>query len=1191
MPSSIVLTAIFGDMLLAGAALGSFGLAAASFGIRMVTMMVISSLVSRKGSSGGSSSVDQGTRVQLPPSTDNKIPVVYGEAWMKPIITDAKMSEDQQTMWYVLTFSEAMELDATGTFSFGDIYWGDKKLNFDATDLTKVVSWTDSNDETDTKCADKLNFYLYRDGGNRPLNTALQAWEVLNDSAIASENRWLSSNKMTKLVFAIVKVKYDRDAGITGLAEITAKVKNTLNKPGSVIKDYLQNTRYGAGLASTAIDATALTALDTYSDQTITYTKVGGGTETAPRYRINGPINTTKSFLANLNQLVDACDSWLQWNEVTNKWSVVINRSYADLDPNGDNIFRVNKDNIIGGVNIQPVDLNSTYNSIEVQFPNDKARDQSGYYNIDLEQFPNVIRNSNEPDNALTIQLPFTNNIVEAQYIASRRLLQSREDLAITFTMDYSGIQIDAGDVIGVTHERYGWDEQTYGSTGKLFRVNQVQEATADDGTLFAKIMASEYNDELYVIDSAQLQDFDLSLNSGIQDPTRISQPVPPTIPAELIISADNQPTFTVRATIPSSGNVVAMEFWYATSANAALDKYSLYGIELNNASNVFNNGTQLDIIVTGLPQATYVWKVRAVGTRTKSAFSNGTTLSNWNPQYGTITGQNFEAHFSPGTLSVRKDSTGVYYYSTAVARLFGQSGSQYINFDVSQTDSAMAIDSFRIGATSTTGWADITKSNITLDTATITDSGSPPVGAIFQAPTAVNDLGGTMTVPIRYKNHAGEVFQASAPAIQQFLVLVDGVKGDDGDKGDKGDKGDTGEPGGASDQPRTASGYVYYTIAQALAPNVPSAGGFSWDTGALAGLTANWTTTFTPTAPAGGSAGNPNTAEKYWASEYFVKEDVYGGTITVTFSSVFNWINFNGLVTFTNLSTRSPTDATFIDGGSIKTNTITANKITVTDLSSINADLGTITAGTITVGNNPSLDGTSMTGSGFDVNTNGTFALGNAATNITYNGTQLTLNGDVVATGNIKNNGVTIGKLAPGASLPDYVRTYKGNVTPNLPENIWWPLQLDAAALNNEVGFVDYDTTRILVPAGTFFYELSVPVKNQGSDTIDAVYTSIIDNPVAAGSGGYYETRTDESGNEYQYWVATYTYTVLDTAGVNVIGDWQTATIFGVGRFTVSAPTYISAAVKTTDGFPVANVVARTGYSTTILRIWRDYV
>ena len=69
----------------------------------------------------------------------------------------------------------------------------------------------------------------------------------------------------------------------------------------------------------------------------------------------------------------------------------------------------------------------------------------------------------------------------------------------------------------------------------------------------------------------------------------------------------------------------------------------------------------------------------------------------------------------------------------------------------------------------------------------------------------------------------------------------------------------------------------------------------------------------------------------------------------------------------------------------------------------SISASTGAASfAGTLSVGTTPAIVGTTMTGAGALINTAGTFALGNSTTNISYNGTQMTLNGNVVATGNL---------------------------------------------------------------------------------------------------------------------------------------------------------------------------------------------
>jgi hypothetical protein len=146
----------------------------------------------------------------------------------------------------------------------------------------------------------------------------------------------------------------------------------------------------------------------------------------------------------------------------------------------------------------------------------------------------------------------------------------------------------------------------------------------------------------------------------------------------------------------------------------------------------------------------------------------------------------------------------------------------------------------------------------------------------------------------------------------------------------------------------------------------------------------------------------------------------------------------------------------------------------------------------------------------------------------------------------------------------------------------------MDATALNNKLGATDYDAYRTLFQPGTYFYELSVPVKNNTSDTNDATYTALVENP-PGGPGGYYitETYSDEYGSyDYQVFISN-PYNVISTAGVNVVGDWQTATIFGVGRFTLTSATYISPAVMTTKANNM-NVVARNGYCTLIWRVWR---
>lgn len=202
-----------------------------------------------------------------------------------------------------------------------------------------------------------------------------------------------------------------------------------------------------------------------------------------------------------------------------------------------------------------------------------------------------------------------------------------------------------------------------------------------------------------------------------------------------------------------------------------------------------------------------------------------------------------------------------------------------------------------------------------------------------------------------------------------------------------------------------------------------------------------------------------------------------------------------------------------------------------------------------------------------------------------------LQFGGDVIGTGALKNESVNIFKLARGAALSDFLRVYKGATSPVINVGKWMPLQLDTSALNNKLGAVDYDAYRVNLPAGTYFYELIVPVATagpnmavNGSSGANAnVFTAIVENLVQ---------RTSSTP-----------YRVLSKGASVRLGIYQSATLVGVGRFTLSDWTMISAAavVASDDGLDVTvqsslqgsytSIGPEAGYTTTILRIWRDSV
>jgi hypothetical protein len=87
----------------AGTVLGLVGTAAVVVGaiVAVGAAYVTSRIINgnpNKGNNSSASGGSQGGRIQIPPATNNKIPVVYGNAYVNGIITDARLiSTDQKT--------------------------------------------------------------------------------------------------------------------------------------------------------------------------------------------------------------------------------------------------------------------------------------------------------------------------------------------------------------------------------------------------------------------------------------------------------------------------------------------------------------------------------------------------------------------------------------------------------------------------------------------------------------------------------------------------------------------------------------------------------------------------------------------------------------------------------------------------------------------------------------------------------------------------------------------------------------------------------------------------------------------------------------------------------------------------------------------------------------------------------------
>ena len=192
---------------------------------------------------------DPGVKVQVNPDTTHKIPVLYGRSHIAGAVTEAQMTADRKTMWYVVTLAEQTGLRLSDSqpsaYSFIDAYWNDNRVVFKSDGFT--VDYTvDREGNVDASLNQLVEIHVYnQDQQLSPDNYQVTA----TATARTRVPNWTLNHTMDKLIFAVVKVNYNREQGVTGLGNMTFDIENSLSQAGDVLYDYMTNTRYGAGLS------------------------------------------------------------------------------------------------------------------------------------------------------------------------------------------------------------------------------------------------------------------------------------------------------------------------------------------------------------------------------------------------------------------------------------------------------------------------------------------------------------------------------------------------------------------------------------------------------------------------------------------------------------------------------------------------------------------------------------------------------------------------------------------------------------------------------------------------------------------------------------------------------------------------------------------------------------------------------
>jgi hypothetical protein len=320
-------------------------------------------------------------------------------------------------------------------------------------------------------------------------------------------------------------------------------------------------------------------------------------TSTLPaRYKINGLMDTKRSVMDNMEKICNACGTFMTYDIHEGKWGIVVNKAESTVAK------AFTDANIIGPVQVQGTSILNLYNKVRVEYTLRDTADSIDFIEIEI---PAGDRYPNEPDNVLQIQLEMCNEPVQAEIIGLIELKQARIDQIVTFESDYSTLNLNAGDLITLTHDLYQFN-------AKPFRVITLSEVDSDDGAIRIQVTALAYDANVY--DTSDLGRYIRSDRNGIKGIGSIGQPIEPVL---YIFQQDRRPGISVESIVPD-GIVESMELWLSsdnTNFKQIGTQYPVGGGTYTAGATVLFDYDQLE------SQNIYV-KVRGMNSTTTGPFS-----------------------------------------------------------------------------------------------------------------------------------------------------------------------------------------------------------------------------------------------------------------------------------------------------------------------------------------------------------------------------------------------------------------------------------------------------------------------------------------------------------------------------------------------------------------------------------------
>jgi len=260
------------------------------------------------------------------------------------------------------------------------------------------------------------------------------------------------------IAYMYIRLEYDGEVFPNGIPVFTAKVRGkkvydprtTLTAYSAnaalCIRDYLVS-EYGMDDAGFT-DDTVFASAANVCDEDVDLATAG----TQPRYEINGVISAASTPGDILQSMTTACAGTLFWGQ--GKWQLKPGYYTAPTKT-------LTLDDLRGPISLSTrISRRDNFNIVRGTFNNKEARYiQEDYPELKSAAF---IAEDNGLENALDLTLPLTTDSAMAQRIAKMTLFRGREQMSFTAEFGVNAFDVQVGDIVAFTNDRYGWTAKEF---------------------------------------------------------------------------------------------------------------------------------------------------------------------------------------------------------------------------------------------------------------------------------------------------------------------------------------------------------------------------------------------------------------------------------------------------------------------------------------------------------------------------------------------------------------------------------------------------------------------------------------------------------------------------------------------------------------------------------------------------------